>query len=418
LSPNLQERSGVQGMDSEPYVDDEEERDSDEPSELGEGVSLLSRKVQTLERCVTMRDFVLEVSRRLQPAREAKETFYLLLENAARIEELSSNLLPALLELERSSGCNICIIMTSTELSESMSLVLHNVPVCFVCFPAYSQMEQRKIIALQLSKKVGKQYSEMVVRQVVNAVVQTFTSQVRDLREMSRICFDLWEKVVSKPGFAENPQGILRVALEGRVGLTFKMLYHHDFELDPRAENPTDGALERWERDEVKRAADLPYDSKLVLLASFLASYNSPDHDRVLFGNARKLSQRQKHGEALTARNIKNANAGQRLLGPKVFPLERLVNLYRALVNMIDSSAPLSDSTNSSNKQNMSSALQRQPTRQLHKQVASLISAGLLTRVSRQDELDMVKLKCNVPNEFAEALSETVKLDLLKLLES
>ncbi|GBG29580.1 Origin recognition complex subunit 5 [Hondaea fermentalgiana] len=364
------------------------------------------------ERCGSMREFMLEISRRFRPSREAKETFYLLLENVSRLEDLGPKFLPALLRIERTTGCNICVVLTTSELPGPMSLALRNASTCFVEFPAYSQMEQRKILMMQLGARAGKAYSEGDVRSFVAVALQTFSSQVRDLREMSRICSDLWEALVKRPGSLGNPQTAFRVALEGRVGLTFKMLYHHDFELDPRAENPNGHTLERWERDEIKRAADLPYDSKVVLLASFLGSYNSPEHDRTLFGHARKLSKQQKYGSAATSRKLAGASAGQLLLGPKVFNLERLVNLYRALEGMLEASAsrPGDEAQGAPGK--------RRPTRQLNKQVASLISAGLLTRVSRAEDLDLVKLKCTVPFDFAQALAETVKLDLAELLEA
>ena len=69
---------------------------------------------------------------------------------------------------------------------------------------------------------------------------------------------------------------------------------------------------------------DLPYYAKFFLIAAYLASYNPAKADRRLFvknhGKERKKKRKQQKKQA------------EQLLGPKPFPLDRLLAIFYAII--------------------------------------------------------------------------------------
>ncbi|KAK3170045.1 hypothetical protein OEA41_009430, partial [Lepraria neglecta] len=83
-----------------------------------------------------------------------------------------------------------------------------------------------------------------------------------------------------------------------------------------------------------KYSHTLPYYPAHLLVASYLASHNPPKHDITLFSKS-SLSKRRKRGggTALTPhRASKHRKISRKLLGPQLFPLERLFAIFHAIL--------------------------------------------------------------------------------------
>ncbi|KAH7962988.1 hypothetical protein HPB52_019049 [Rhipicephalus sanguineus] len=80
----------------------------------------------------------------------------------------------------------------------------------------------------------------------------------------------------------------------------------------------------------------------------------------------------------------------QHLLGPKQFPLNRLVAIFHAIVDehVAPSAVTLA-------------------------QVESLVSLRLLARVSREEQLSTPRYKCLVDLDFIRAVARTVAFDIV-----
>ncbi|KAJ8261879.1 hypothetical protein GJAV_G00159490 [Gymnothorax javanicus] len=81
------------------------------------------------------------------------------------------------------------------------------------------------------------------------------------------------------------------------------------------------------------------------------------------------------------------------LLGPKPFPLDRLLAIFYSVV---DSRVA--------------------PTASVFSQISSLVTLQLLSRVSHDDQLDTPKYKCAVSLDFIRAIARTVGFDILRYL--
>lgn len=131
---------------------------------------------------------------------------------------------------------------------------------------------------------------------------------------------------------------------------------------------------------------ELPYYSKFLLIAAYLASYNPARTDRRFFlkhhGKMKKTNFLKKHEKT-----------SNHLLGPKPFPLDRLLAIFYSVV---DSRVA--------------------PTASVFSQISSLVTLQLLTQVGHDDQLDSPKYKCAVSLDFILAISRTVSFDMVRFL--
>jgi len=359
-------------------------------------------KRRHVPKCDNLRDFLVEVRRKLCAA-GCKETFYFVIDNAERLHDSNPAVLPAVLRIQRAIECNVCIILIARRASTSMQSVLASSNVFRIHFRTYSQSELRRILLRNLndieSEVAGEQLlKQQIGRTFIDFISKVFFAQVKSLRELTRISQDLWRRLALENVKGKVTHSSMRSLLNDRIHLTFEKIFHHDFEEDPRAENLNPKIVENWNLDEIKRATDLPYDAKVVLLASFLSSYNSIDQDATLFSSSKVLSSKQKRRRATSSKNRKE-DVSQLLLGPKVFEIERLVNIFKAISDIQGSLDLL------------------RVNQVVYKQVASLTSSGLLTRVSREEDLDQVKLKTCISFEIASAIANNIGFNLPQFLE-
>nr|XP_025034497.1 origin recognition complex subunit 5 isoform X3 [Pelodiscus sinensis] len=131
---------------------------------------------------------------------------------------------------------------------------------------------------------------------------------------------------------------------------------------------------------------ELPYYSKFLLIAAYLASYNPARTDKRFFlkhhGKIKKTNFLKKHEKT-----------SNHLLGPKPFPLDRLLAI---LYSIVDNKVA--------------------PTANIFSQITSLVTLQLLTLVGHDDQLDGPKYKCTVSLDFIRAIARTVNFDIIKYL--
>ncbi|XP_010120832.1 PREDICTED: origin recognition complex subunit 5-like, partial [Chlamydotis macqueenii] len=131
---------------------------------------------------------------------------------------------------------------------------------------------------------------------------------------------------------------------------------------------------------------ELPYYSKFLLIAAYLASYNPVRTDKRFFlkhhGKIRKTNFMKKHEKT-----------SNHLLGPKPFPLDRLLAI---LYSIVDNRVA--------------------PTANIFSQITSLVTLQLLSMVGHNDQLDGPRYKCTVSLDFIRAVARTVNFDIIKYL--
>uniref|UniRef100_A0A6G1RBG5 Origin recognition complex subunit 5 n=1 Tax=Hypotaenidia okinawae TaxID=2861861 RepID=A0A6G1RBG5_9GRUI len=156
---------------------------------------------------------------------------------------------------------------------------------------------------------------------------------------------------------------------------------------------------------------ELPYYSKFLLIAAYLASYNPVRTDKRFFlkslitleknptcvrhKNLGHKEARSKHHGKIRKTNFmkKHEKTSNHLLGPKPFPLDRLLAI---LYSIVDNRVA--------------------PTANIFSQITSLVTLQLLSIVGHNDQLDGPKYKCIVSLDFIRAIARTVNFDIIKYL--
>uniref|UniRef100_A0A669ECZ0 Origin recognition complex, subunit 5 n=1 Tax=Oreochromis niloticus TaxID=8128 RepID=A0A669ECZ0_ORENI len=259
-------------------------------------------------------------------------------------------------------------------------------------FPDYSKSELQQI----LSQNVHPSYSAGFYSAYINILLGVFYSVCRDLRELRHLA-------------ALNFSKFCEPLAEGKVKETdTHKLWKH---IEPHLKKAMQTVYLRevsslqWEQmqkeyDDVDLLhlfcllkglsahthVELPYYSKFLLIAAYLASYNPARTDKRFF---------LKHHGKIRKTNFlkKNEKTSNHLLGPKPFPLDRLLAIFYSVV---DSRVA--------------------PTASIFSQISSLVTLQLLAQVSHDDQLDAPKYKCAVSLDFICAIARTVNFDIVKYL--
>ncbi|KAJ1928243.1 hypothetical protein IWQ60_002223 [Tieghemiomyces parasiticus] len=141
---------------------------------------------------------------------------------------------------------------------------------------------------------------------------------------------------------------------------------------------------------------ELPYYAKFLLIASFLASYNPARLDVRYFAKGRENTSNTKRGKQAVQKQMMTQTGGkqrQQLLGPKAFPLERMLAIFYSILD-----DPIENSI------------------EIQSQIASLVTLRLLVRTSNTSQLDGVKVKCNVSYDLIRRVGRSIHFEIDRYL--
>ncbi|XP_023149059.2 origin recognition complex subunit 5 [Amphiprion ocellaris] len=339
-----------------------------------------------LPRSPSLSDFV-RIYRQQRSQSPAKQTRYLVMEKAELLRDSDANLLPALLRLQELVEDNVTVILLSEIVWDKFRPNTGCFEPLLLHFPDYSKGELQQI----LSQDRHPSYSAEFYSSYINILLGVFYSVCRDLRELrhlaalnfSKFCEPLEEGKVKETDTHKlwrNIEPHLKKAMQTVYLREVSSLQWEQMQL---MEEKEAGALRGLS---AHTHVELPFYSKFLLIAAYLASYNPARTDKRFF---------LKHHGKIRKTNFlkKNEKTSNHLLGPKPFPLDRLLAIFYSVV---DSRVA--------------------PTASIFSQISSLVTLQLLTQVSHDDQLDAPKYKCAVSLDFICAISRTVNFDIVKYL--
>ncbi|KAB8339009.1 hypothetical protein FH972_021948 [Carpinus fangiana] len=319
-----------------------------------------------------------------------------LLPALARLSELIPNLLPV-------------FIITSPD-----QRFLHKAGVPHIHFPSYTRTEVVRIVSTAPPSPVVAQSPSRETPSTENLwprfVAAVYDSLARgaahDVVSCRELCLKLWPSFIAPLG-----SGTLSTSDFARLMVTNRALFQTEDML-------IDSVLDTSEPMKNSSVAtiptqlsssDLPYYSKYLLCAAYLASYNPARQDSLLFMRSTDRKKRRRGGggaagksggsnlasSSHAGRQAKNRKIPRRLLGPGSFPIERLLAIFHAILpHRIASTADLST------------------------QIATLAALRLLVRSgiggsSSADMLDAsVKWRVNVGWDYVVALARGVGFEI------
>uniref|UniRef100_A0A8C8CGU5 Origin recognition complex subunit 5 n=1 Tax=Oncorhynchus tshawytscha TaxID=74940 RepID=A0A8C8CGU5_ONCTS len=339
-----------------------------------------SDSASLLSRSPSLSDFV-RVYKQLCVQASAKQTRYIVLDRAELLRDMEANLLPAFLRLQELVEDNVTVILLSEIVWDKFRPNTGCFEPLLLHFPDYSKGELQQI----LSEDSHPSYSPELYSAFINILLGVFYSVCRDLRELSMFKF---QPLFSLPSVKESDTHKLWRNIEPHLKKAMQTVYLREvssvqWEQQLQMEEKEAGVVRGLS---AHAHVELPYYSKFLLIAAYLASYNPARTDKRFFlkhhGKIKKTNFLKKHEKT-----------SNHLLGPKPFPLDRLLAIFYSVV---DSRVA--------------------PTASVFCQISSLVTLQLLNQVGHDDQLDAPKYKCAVSLDFILTISRTVSFDMVKYL--
>ena len=352
-------------------------------------------------KCDSMADFLLQLPDVLN-GREG----WLIIDNAHRLA--STSVLSSLSRTREATDVNLRLLVISSVgwgtgifLQETCTLL----DPIQIRFPPYRPSELKTILVSLFKRKHQEQvkfnpsvmvpqhsFSESELlsayRSFVDGIMNTFARASVNLRDASAFSDEFFPQYIApllsgKKLAPEN--GFLN-----RNFFSNKELGRAIKSLDVRAHECRDVPMKKSSED-----MGLPYVSKYLLLAAYIASWNSPSSDRQVFDGAYKIKRGRKNGQA-SDRAAESALEAE-LRGPHSFPLERLLHIFYNIYNENDEDSEYSRKT-------MEGA-------EVLMQITTLCTLRLLAQ-SGGTPFEGQTYRCLISKQTAEMLAKNVKLAL------
>ncbi|KAF9408711.1 Origin recognition complex subunit 5, partial [Podila epigama] len=340
--------------------------------------------------------------------RKKSDTRYLVLDRAERLRDTAPTLIPVLMRLQELTGRNMCVILISTIVWEKFRSKTGGYEPIVLNFPQYTKQETLAILKLDMATG---QDPELYMR-FVDLVYDVFQRNCKDLNEIRHLVsllFPLYVKPVKEGKIQAHEVLKLHRHIQAYFVEAMDKLYLREISSTEWSDrtllsaSKSDGGAPGSERAmmtavQVQNILDLPYYTKFILIASFLASYNPPKLDMRYFAKVSnqgsKMTKRAKNAAAKKhGHEQMGSKLRQQLLGPKTFQLERMLAIFYSILE-----EEVEENVN------------------VHTQIASLVSLRLLQRITPMDKLDSIKCKCNVSYDTIKALAKSTKFDIDKYL--
>ncbi|KAE8447309.1 hypothetical protein EG329_010867 [Mollisiaceae sp. DMI_Dod_QoI] len=296
-------------------------------------------------RCENLAQLVVEISRLIEgwigsSQNGRQQRLVLVFDGIDRQRDAPPTLLPALARLaEIIPNLTTIFIVTSPRPN-----FLHFPGVPHIEFPAYTKPELIQIISLTEPSPPlpqGTKETKEVWTRYCSATWDSLSKHSgRDILSFRSVCLRLWPRFI-RPILdgSVNPSPFSRLMVANRS------LFQNDSVLVPSlVSNPSQSSsLTPQSQPQTNVhgiASQLPHISRLLLVASYLASYNPPRTDSTFFMKAALAKRRKKGGGTALSRKpgtAKSRKIARKLLGPQAFVLERMLAIFFAIGEDADS---------------------------------------------------------------------------------
>ncbi|CAH1119120.1 unnamed protein product [Phaedon cochleariae] len=323
----------------------------------------------------------------------------IVLDKAEELRNMEFNLLPAFMRLKELSGIPISVILISELVFQKFLSKANIVDPMKIDFPQYNKDELLEILSMDIENArriVENEYEHSIdfdlefYKNYLNVFLSVFYRACRDLSElkyMSRINFVKYcQPIITGQNTVED-----QMALWKNVAPTLKsslaVLY-----LRIDTSNQTDQVVKHsvGSKETSAQSLELPFYAKYLLIAAYLASYNSAKDDKRLFMKFHGKKMKKLKDVKMKSKVSEQLNTQ---LGPKPFAFDRLLAIFYSI---------LDEKVGFNNN--------------LLVQVSSLVELRLLSSVSDNCFLDGQKYKCNVNFDFIQEISRTVRFNIRKYL--
>ncbi|CAF90028.1 unnamed protein product, partial [Tetraodon nigroviridis] len=349
-----------------------------------------------LPRSPSLSDFV-RVYRQQRFQSPARQTRYIVMEKAEHLRDADANVLPAFLRLQELVEDNVTVVLLSAIVWDKFRPNTGCFEPLLLHFPDYSKGELHQI----LSRDKHPSYSAELYSSYITILLGVFYSVCRDLRELRHLAalnFSKFCEPLLEGRAKETDAHKLWRNIEPHLKKAMRTVYLREVSRSVRSHSrgaalllqvPVDRRLPGLLQPRAHGQTLLPEGARLRNAgagadADLTRLLSQQHHGRI------KKTNFSKKNEKFNGQCVQTSN---HLLGPKPFPLDRLLAIFYSVV---DSRVA--------------------PSASVFSQISSLVTLQLLTKVSHDDQLDAPKYKCSVSMDFICAVSRTVNFDIIKYL--
>ena len=332
------------------------------------------RQVGIESTCANFSDFVQKISQMSQ------KKLVIVLKNADRLRGLDPLLLPGLMRLhELVSNVDVSVVLVSNFPWPKWRLNTHlagSTPV-HVFLKPYNRNQLGQILHENLQDFDEPQVLKDNFVELILSVFQPVCKSYPQFKRASNLLWPVYIKPTKEAPKVEpeNARSLYR-CVESEVKKVMANIHYQE------------ATSMMTEDSKSKRlGVELPFLSKFLLLASYLASYNPASTDKRFF-------MRSRSGRIVKKSSKLRQQAHQRssqLLGPKLFDLNRMLAIFHVIVD-----------------QKVSASFE------IQSQVASLVTLQMLSQSG--EDLDLPKYKCNVGLDFIRQVAKNVGFELHRYL--
>lgn len=281
---------------------------------------------------------------------EGVEKFVLLLDGIDQQKEAPPTLLAALIRLGQTiPGLSVVLIVTHPH-----PRILHSPGIPHIQFPPYNRDQAVQILSrnplkifpvppvpeLDYTEELQAEDNAWVWGRFCAAVWDSLASgAARDIDSFRSIAEKLWRPFVQPivdGNFGTRDFSRLLVSQRKLFQAESALL---DYVLEDTEDSKTNVSDGRSDYSAFSQAAltsvvahDLPYYSKWLLCAAYLASFNPARQDNIHFMKATERKRRRKGGGTAAKRESKARKIPRHLLSPRPFPPDRLFAILHAIL--------------------------------------------------------------------------------------
>ncbi|KAI9483768.1 MAG: origin recognition complex [Benjaminiella poitrasii] len=348
-----------------------------------------SRKIDNVQQ------FVKAIREHLSPESTAK-TRYLILDKAEKIRDMPGTILPVLLRLSELTERNVCVVFISNIVFEKFRVKGGTIDPYMINFPDYTREDTLKILQLDFkptivnSIELDDEFYQGFL-EVIYSILCHNCKDLNELRYFASLLFPVYAKPLQEGLVQKHETAKLYRYAQPYFAEATERLYLREISSAEWTNN------DDKQKRSVSVAVELPYYTRFLLIAAYLASYNPPRFDIRYFAKTTSEDRRRKRGGGTRKTKADNKLGGkmrQQLLGPKAFPVERMLAIFYSIID---------DDT-------------LEDTIDIQLQITSLTTLRLLFRTTSMDKLDGAKYKCNVNFEFIRTVAKSVKFEVDKYL--
>jgi len=349
-------------------------------------------KDTTASKLDTVSDFLTELGRVV-----GDQSAVIVLEGAERLRE-EGTLLQVFTRLQELADCNVCCVF-ETRLDWSRLRPASDLTTPLVLpFPQYTRDQLATLVGELLNPEAALDWGGDFRRSYGGIVLSVFFNVTRSLSELlhiARLNYPAYTRPIVEGQCKHTEARQLWFNIEPELKkcvstvhlreVTSKQLTDSLKEADKEVEKGA--VLGSQAVSNVSRITiELPFYSKFLLIAAFLASYNPAKSDKRFF--QKHHGKQRKTSSSIRAKERMNSQ----LTGPKTFPLERLLAIF---YNIVDERV--------------------NPTASIYSQLSSLVNLHLLTAMG-MDMMDQPKYRCNIGLDFVRTIARPLQFDVYKYL--